>query len=99
MENSRRNFLRMAAIAPVAVFAASRTATAQATACQDPASQTAAQKSLRASLEFVVVSKDPGKRCGACAFFTAKGDCGTCQILTSTVSPESVCSSFAAKSA
>ena len=97
MENSRRRFLQIAAAAPVAALLGTR-ALAQAPAvCSDPATLPAAQKSLRKSLDFVDVSTDPAKRCGLCAFFQAKGTCGSCQLLNSTVSPGSVCSSFAAK--
>lgn len=97
VDETRRRFLQMAAIAPIAAVALGRIAPARADTCADPASMPAAQKSLRKSLEFVEVSKEPGKRCGLCAFFQGKGDCGTCQILTSQVSAASICSSFAAK--
>ncbi|MFM5930357.1 MAG: hypothetical protein ACKOPQ_05570 [Novosphingobium sp.] len=98
MSNTRRTFLGLAAMAPAVAISLSRQAAAQANTCLDPAGLPASQKSLRASLEFVELSKDPKMRCGLCAFYQAKGDCGTCQILTSTVSPASYCSSFAARS-
>lgn len=97
MDNSRRRFLQIAAVAPIAAVGMSRFSAAQANTCADPASLPSAQKSLRKSLEFVDVSKDPAKRCGLCAFYQGKGDCGNCQILTSQVNAASVCSSFAAK--
>ncbi|MFM6930697.1 MAG: twin-arginine translocation signal domain-containing protein [Novosphingobium sp.] len=97
MDNSRRRFLQIAAITPVAAVVLGRLAPAHADTCADPASLSAAQKSLRNSLEFVEVSTEAAKRCGLCAFYQAKGDCGTCQILSSQVRSTSVCSSFAAK--
>lgn len=97
MDKARRQFLQIAAIAPIAAVALGRLAPAQADTCSDPATMPAAQKSLRKSLEFVEVSKDPAARCGLCAFYQGKGDCGTCQILSSQVSAASFCSSFAAK--
>lgn len=97
MDQSRRRFLQIAAVAPIAAVGIGHFGPALADTCADPASLPAAQKSLRKSLEFVEVSKDPAARCGLCAFYQAKGDCGTCQILTSQVSAASFCSSFAAK--
>ncbi len=97
IDKARRQFLQIAAIAPIAVVALGRLAPVRADTCADPASLPAAQKSLRKSLEFVEFSKNPAARCGLCAFYQAKGDCGTCQILTSQVSAASFCSSFAAK--
>lgn len=97
MDENRRRFLALAVVAPVAAVALGRLAPARADTCADPATLPAAQKSLRASLDFEAVSKEPGKRCGLCAFFKGTGDCGSCQILTSQVSANSICSSFAAK--
>lgn len=97
MDENRRRFLALAAVAPVAAIGIGRLAPARAATCADPASLPAAQKSLRASLDFELVSKEPGKRCGLCAFYQGKGDCEMCQILTSPVSAQSICSSFAAK--
>ncbi|PLK26206.1 high-potential iron-sulfur protein [Novosphingobium sp. TH158] len=102
MQENRRRFLQWAALAPVAAIAATRSGNALANgagtnACYDPATLPMSQKSLRRSVEYVNVSADPSKRCGLCAFYQAKGDCGSCQILTSVVSPAAYCSSYAPK--
>ena len=100
MTGSRRNFLALAAGAPLALFAAGRTRAADAPACYDPAALPFSQKNRRRSLGYVEVSADPGKHCGACAFFTAatQGGCGTCQLLGGgPVRADAVCNSFAAK--
>lgn len=97
MDNTRRRFLQIAAVAPIAAIGIGKLAPARADTCSDPASLSAAQKSLRASLDFEAVSREPGKACGLCAFFKGTGDCGKCEILTSQVSARSICSSFAAK--
>ena len=100
MKPSRRNFLALAAGAPLALLAAGRTRAADAPACYDPAALPFSQKSQRRSLGYLEVSADPKKHCGACAFFTAaaQGGCGTCQLLSGgPVRADAVCGSFAAK--
>lgn len=100
MTRSRRNFLGLAAGAPLMLLAAGRARAADAPACYDPATLPFSQKNRRRSLGYVDLSSDPGKRCSACAFFTAAtpASCGTCQLLGGgPVRAEAVCNSFAAK--
>jgi hypothetical protein len=96
MTTSRRNFLGLAAAAPIAALAAtSRAAGPAPAACYDPATLPLSQKNRRRSLGYVEASTDPKKRFTAAA---ANANCGTCQILTGgTVNAGSVCTSFAAK--
>lgn len=98
MQHDRRAFLGLAALAPLAVAAAAR---GQQAACYDPAALPLSQKSRRRSLEYVDLSPDPAKHCGACSFFTAAAPgCGSCTILTGgTVAAGAVCNSFAARTA
>ena len=99
MTTSRRAFVGLIAAAPLA-FAASRAlAEAPAAACYDPASLPLSQRSRRRSVDYLDVSADPARHCGACSFFTAaSGMCGTCAILGGgPVNAGAVCSSFAAR--
>ena len=97
MKNSRRDFLGLIGVAPMLLFAG-RAAAAE-TACYSAASLTMTQKNLRRSVDFSEASPDPKRRCGLCAFFTAaKGNCGSCQIMSgSPVTALGVCTSFAPK--
>ncbi|MEO6717650.1 MAG: high-potential iron-sulfur protein [Novosphingobium sp.] len=100
MNGSRRNFLALAAGAPLALLAASRTRAADAPACYYPATLPFTQKNRRRSLGYVEISTDAKKHCGACSFFTAStaSGCGTCQLLSGgPVRADAVCNSFAAK--
>ena len=98
MNKSRRNFVILAGLAPLA-FAAGRGFAAEPAACYDPAALPLSQKNRRRSLGYTDASPDPKKRCGGCAFFTtAEGSCGTCQLLTGgPVNAGAVCNSFAPK--
>lgn len=100
MDHSRRTFLRTAAaLAPVGL-ALPLVARAQApAACVDPASLPLSQKSKRRALAYAEPSDQPGKACGACAFYTAgaAAGCGTCTLLSGPVAAIAVCSSFAPK--
>lgn len=99
MIESRRRFLAIAGLAPVALLGA-RDSFAQAkSACYDMSTMSLAQKNMRRSVGFVDPAPDAAKRCGTCAFFVAKPDgCGTCQILSGgPVAPTAVCTSFAPK--
>ena len=100
MTPSRRNFIAIAAGAPLALLVAARTRAADTPACYDPATLPFSQKSRRRSLGYVDLSGDPKKHCGACSFFAAAtpASCGTCQLLGGgPVRAEAVCNSFAAK--
>ena len=98
MENSRRGFLVLAGLAPLVALSGTRSRAADAV-CYDPASLSSSDASLRQSLGFMLVSKDPKRHCGLCAFFAAtQGGCGTCQLLSGgPTTANSVCNSFAAK--
>lgn len=97
MNPSRRQFVIIASMAPLAL-AAGR-AFAQPAACYDPAALPLSQKNRRRSLGYVDASADPKKHCSICAFFTAgQATCGTCQLLTGgPVNAGGVCNSFAPK--
>lgn len=98
MNHDRRRFLAAAAVA-VPVAALGLGGIAHAAACYDPATLPASQKSRRRALAYVEVSPDPVKKCGACAFFTAKAaGCGACALLSGgPVDAGGVCRSFAPK--
>lgn len=89
---TRRTMLGLVAIAPWAIAVQ-----AQAAPCADPATLSAAQKSMRKSLGFKAPSPDRAKACGTCAFFTGKGvECGPCALLSGGVVPANgVCDSWA----
>lgn len=98
MSNTRRSFLTLAGIAPLAVLAASR-AGADPAPCYDPATLPLSQKNRRRGLGYVEQSADPKKHCAMCAFYTASKDgCGACQMLSgAAVNAGGLCSSFALK--
>ncbi|RZI76940.1 MAG: hypothetical protein EOP13_00160 [Pseudomonas sp.] len=98
MERSRRQFLALAALTPLA-FAVSAAAKANSASCYDPATLSLSLRNRRKALGFVEASTDPARRCGLCAFFESKGgDCGTCQLLIGApVTASGACNSFAAK--
>ena len=100
MNETRRRFIALAGLAPIAALGA-RQAFAQAKpACYDPATLSLSQKNMRRSVGFVDPAPDATKRCGVCAFFVAtQGGCGTCQILSGGPTAQSAyCTSFAPKS-
>lgn len=100
MNETRRRFIALTGLAPIAVLGA-RQAFAQAKpVCYDMNTLSMTQKNLRRAVEFVDPAPDPAKRCGVCAFFVAKQDgCGTCQILSGgPTAPGAYCASFAPKS-
>ena len=103
MIESRRRFLALAGLAPLAVFGASGIAGAQAPAkqCYDPATLPLSPKNRRRGIGYKEPATEPNKKCQLCAFFTAKeAGCGTCQMLTGgAVSANGVCNSFAPKPA
>ncbi len=99
MTETRRRFLALAGLAPVALIGA-RDSFAQAkSACYDLNSMSLAQKNMRRSVSFVDPSPEADKRCGVCAFFVpSKDSCGTCQILSGgPVAATAFCTSFAPK--
>lgn len=91
---TRRSALALLGAVPLAVSSAARGAV-----CGDPATLSAAQKSMRKSLGFKAPSPDAAKHCALCSFFTpAAGGCGACALLSGgSVPPDGVCDSFAKK--
>jgi hypothetical protein len=90
---SRRGVMGLAIAASTAAYAGR--ALAQA-ACLDLDAMPSSQKSMRQALNFKMISDDPGRRCGGCAFFTAAGsDCGKCQIFNGPVPAAGRCDSWA----
>lgn len=98
MIDTRRSFLTLVGLAPVALLAAGRVSAAEPTACYDPNKLPLSQKSRRRANDYVEQSSDPAKHCSLCSFFTAAAPgCGTCTILGGPVNAGAVCSSFAVK--
>lgn len=100
MNKTRRRFIALAGLAPIAALGA-RQAFAQAKPiCYDMNTLSLSQRNMRRSVGFVDPAPDATKRCGVCAFFVAtQGGCGTCQILSGGPTAQSAfCSSFAPKS-
>lgn len=100
MDRSKRSFLTLAAITPLALVTGGA-AFASDAACYDPVNLPLSLRNRRKALGFVEVSPDAARRCGLCAFFERKqGECGTCQLLSGgPVTAAGVCNSFAAKAA
>jgi hypothetical protein len=100
MRNSRRDFLALAGMAPIALLAAKGAQAAEV--CYDPAALPLSQKNRRRGLGYLEASPEPAKRrCGICVFFTptaGKEGCGNCQMLSGgPVNAGGVCNSFAPK--
>ncbi len=51
----------------------------------------------RTSLHYNANGPDAARHCEACMFFTANGDCGTCQLFPGPVAHTGTCDSFAAR--
>ena len=103
MNISRRTLLECACRIPTAFALASVAACGneKVAQCVDSASLSAAENSLRASLQYTDSSNDLKTTCGACAYFRQSGDesgCGTCDILNGAVSVQGHCTSWSAKS-
>jgi hypothetical protein len=72
---------------------ASKGSRAAATSCTD-----AGSASLRESLHYTDAASNPAEACGACGFFTASdGGCGSCTIMSGSVSAKGHCDSWSAK--
>lgn len=97
MSETRRRFLAIVGLAPVAMLG-SRQAFA-AGACYDLETLPLSQRSLRKSMNFADPSPFANKRCGSCAFFDAgQNGCGSCQILSGGPTAQTAyCTSFAPK--
>lgn len=90
---SRRRLMALAVAAP-ALGLASRAAAEGA--CVDLDALPSGQRSMRQALNFKLVSDDPARRCGGCAFYAAaEGDCGKCQIFSGPVPAAGRCDSWA----
>lgn len=98
MDNTRRKFLALAGMVPMAALFGARALAAEA-ACYDPSALPLQQRNRRRSIGFVEVSPDPVKRCEACVFFKpGNGGCGTCDMLSGgPVTARGYCLSFAQK--
>lgn len=101
MSESRRRFLAIAGLAPVALLASRQSFAQAGNACYDMSKLPLSQKSLRKAVNYVDQSPHKDKRCGLCAFYVATKDgCGTCQILSGgPVAQGAYCTSFAPKPA
>jgi hypothetical protein len=92
---TRRALLGLALAAPGVAFPLRAFSKA---ACVDFNALPANQKAARQALHFKLVSDDPKKRCGGCAFYTAgQGDCGNCQIFNGPVPAQGRCDSWSAR--
>lgn len=90
----RRTFLMLAVAGPAAGYAASALADA---VCVDLDALPSGQRSMRAAMNFKMVSDDPKQVCGGCAFFTStEGGCGKCTIFSGPVPAQGRCDSWAA---
>lgn len=105
---SRRSFLQLGIKVTVTGVAAaslgacgqkSGSGSAATSQCVDVDSLTSSEQSLRASMNYVDVSKNPAETCSVCEFFTAgEGGCGTCEMYTGgPASATGRCDSWAAK--
>jgi hypothetical protein len=99
MNETRRRFIALAGLAPIAALGARQAFAQTKPACYDTATLPLSQKNMRRSVGFVDPAPAPAKRCGVCAFFVAtQGGCGTCQILSGGPTAQSAyCTSFAPK--
>src|SRR5690349_20600962 len=97
MPETRRHFIRLLGLAPIAALLTPRETFAQAGACYAPDALSLSEKRMRRSIGFVDPAPDGAKRCGFCAFFSqTQSGCGKCQILSGGPVPASaVCTSFA----
>jgi hypothetical protein len=78
-----------------------RTQGTNASSCPEPEHLSAAERNLRESLHYTQLSTSPTETCGACMFFEAESDqgsCGSCQILNGSVSRAGHCQSWTARS-
>lgn len=99
MTETRRRFLAIAGLAPVALLGARQSFAQAQSACYNLNSMSLAQKNMRRSVGFVDPAPDPAKHCGTCAFFVAaQNGCGTCQILSGGPTAQTAfCMSYAPK--
>jgi hypothetical protein len=99
MSETRRRFIGLLGVAPMAAVLAPRIASAQAASCYSPDALSWSEKSTRRAVGFVDQAPDPAKRCGTCAFFVAaQNGCGKCQILSGGPVPaQAYCTSYAPK--
>jgi hypothetical protein len=98
---ARRKLLaRGAALAGLAVFGVSRAASAgQATVCADPNKLDSGQISLRESLNYTEMSKNPDQVCAGCGYLKEiDGNCGACDIFTGPANVKGHCDAWSARS-
>lgn len=98
---TRRKLLARGATLPLAglaVLGAARVASAADAICADPAKLDSGQMSIRESLNYVEMSKDPSKVCGGCGFLNeVKGNCGNCMIFNGPANIHGHCDSWGMK--
>lgn len=99
---SRRKLLERGIQLPLggALLAAGVAGTANAAdkVCVDLKSIDAGQKSIRESLNYMEMGKDPTMVCGKCSFFTdPAAGCGMCMIFGGPANEHGHCDSWAAK--
>ena len=92
--------LPLGGVLVAAATAQAAQAGAAAKLCADPAQLDSGQKSIRESLNYSEMSKDPKKNCVLCGFFEPKADgCGNCMIFTGPASANGACDAWSAKEA
>lgn len=96
---ARRKLLtRGAALAGLSVLGASRAASAASGACADANTLDSGQMSIRESLNYTEMSKDPMKVCAGCGFLKEiDGNCGMCDIFTGPANVKGHCDSWSPK--
>lgn len=98
---SRRKLLARGASLPIAglaVLGASRAASAADAVCADPNKLDSGQMSIRESLNYTEMSKDPAQVCGGCGFLQEpQGNCGNCMIFNGPANIKGHCDSWSMK--
>ena len=66
--------------------------------CADPGAMTSAEESVRRTLNYTELSRDPAQVCAGCEFFSGAGEaggCGSCEIFGGKpVNPDGHCDSW-----
>ncbi len=99
---SRRTVLCRSVSLPIGglIIASGVVSVAQAAdkVCADMKNMDSGQKSIRESLNYTEMSKDPKMVCGGCGFYMMPKDgCGTCQIFQGPANEHGHCDSWAPK--
>ena len=100
---TRRDLLvRGSSLGAMALLAGSAAACSKSKAplaCTDTSALSAADLSVRTSLQYVDISTEPGKMCSNCQQFlpAAADQCGACKVVKGPINPGGYCKSFTAK--